>query len=212
MVDAKMLNELNNKYNNYNSLYAHSLELLERKLLELQDEKEILDTAAYNLSLNKKSLEVMKVLIEKITDSSIGLLKNLLTVGFNTVFEGKYSVDIQVDDRGKDKTAEFYLIENSTGLRTMIKDDNGGGIKVILSFILRVFFIYYLKYPRFIILDEAFTELSKEYIEGLFAFFDILKKDLGFKYLFITHDIRFMNYADKILKVTPLGSIATQEQ
>jgi DNA repair exonuclease SbcCD ATPase subunit len=55
---------------------------------------------------------------------------------------------------------------------------------------------------RIVFLDETFTEVADEYLPGLFDFIQNTIKELGFKYLLITHDTRFVDYSDKLYRIT----------
>lgn len=77
----------------------------------------------------------------------------------------------------------------------------GGGIQVVVSIILRSYFIMAFDQRRFLVLDESLTNLSEEYVEGLFAFLRLLNTELGFRVLFVSHDPRFLPYADRVYRV-----------
>lgn len=162
------------------------------------------DKTLEQYGLTERGIEVMKKLVEKMSEKGIGKLKKLLAFGMAAIFEDKnYSIDIDISERGDVKTAEFYLIkvENGVTRKERLRDSVGGGIQTVVSVILRIYFIIVLKQRRFVGLDESLTQLSDIYLEAFFSFLRRTIDELGFKYLWITHDPRFVGYADRLYKV-----------
>jgi len=162
------------------------------------------DALAYSTNLGE-AIEGAKQIIEILSEKGLQGLKSLVTNGLQSIFEGcNYSFDIEISDRGKDKTADLILIEampDGTPKRTLLSD-NGWGIQSMVSLILRVFFICHLGLRRFLVLDESMVQLSKEYVDGLFTFLRSLTTDLGFDILCITHDPRFLPYGDRVYEMS----------
>lgn len=159
----------------------------------------------HTMGLTSTAIEYLKLMISALSDKGLESLKSLLSQGMSTIFEGcGYSIDIKIDDWGKDKTAEFILVEplpGGTFRKTPLSNSTGQGVVTMVSFILRVFFICHLNLRRFIVMDESLSQLSKEYVDGLFAFMRTLVDDLGFTFLMISHDQRFIPYADTIYEM-----------
>lgn len=152
----------------------------------------------------ERGIEVMKKLIEKMSEKGIEKLKQLLAYGMAAIFEDKaYSVQIEISERGDVKTAEFYLttVKDGKSQREKLRDSVGGGIQTVVSLILRIYFILVLKQRRIICLDESLSQLSDVYLDGLFSFLRRTIDDLGFRYLWVTHDTRFISYADQLYRV-----------
>lgn len=151
-----------------------------------------------------EAIEGAKQIIEILSEQGLQGLKSIVTDGLQAIFEGcNYSFDIEISDRGKDKTADLILVEampDGSTKRTLLSD-NGWGIQSMVSLILRVFFICHLGIRRFLILDESMVQLSKEYVDGLFTFLRSLTNDLGFDILCITHDPRFVPYGDRVYEM-----------
>jgi DNA repair exonuclease SbcCD ATPase subunit len=156
--------------------------------------------------LNRKSVEVVKKIIERLSEKGIQKLENLLTYGLNTIFvDREYTVYIEIKERGDVKTAEMWLVEtleSGVSRKCKLRTSVGGGVQVIVSLIIRIYFILVLGLRRIVFLDETFTEVADEYLPGLFDFIQNTIKELGFKYLLITHDTRFVDYSDKLYRIT----------
>jgi DNA repair exonuclease SbcCD ATPase subunit len=157
----------------------------------------------HGMEVKTKSLEVFKDLIGILSEKGMSRLKDLVTYGLTTIFDdSQYELDIEVAERGSLKTAELYLKDGATGIRAPLNGSVGGGIQVIVSMILRVYFILSFNLRRVLIFDEAFANLSEEYVDGLFKFLSYLSKELGFRVLMVSHDPRFLPYADKTYSVS----------
>lgn len=158
------------------------------------------------IELLGKGIEVLKAALVPLTKRGLGYMTELMTYGLNTIFHDReYAVDIEVKERGNDKTAVFWLIENPESdepLRTSLRDSVGGGIQTVVSVILRIFFILYYRQRRFLVLDEPFGDINDRYLEGLFQFLRYTIQDLGFEILMITHDPRFKPFGDRVYTVT----------
>ena len=58
------------------------------------------------------------------------------------------------------------------------------------------FIIYYKQYP-ILFLDEAFTQLSKQYLPYLKSLINDLANKYGFTFVLVTHDRDIMELADR---------------
>jgi len=155
-----------------------------------------------------EAIALMKVLIEKISEQGLKKLEQLIAYGLKTIFPDKdLYFAVKIDDRGNHKTADFYVGEKlGEKVEWMkIRDSVGGGVVVVVSFILRVYFMQKFKIRPVIFLDEALTQLSEKYIDGLFEFMAYLRDELDYDFLFITHQKVFLPYADKVYRVSGGG-------
>lgn len=149
------------------------------------------------------SLEFLKKLIDLLSEAGLKKLEAMLSKGLATIFEDRgYRVEIEVDDRGKDKVARVWVLEETEeGTRRTLLQSNGFGVQAMASLILRVFFIMHFKCRRILIMDESLTQISTEYLDGLFAFLRTLIDNMGFTVLGVTHDPRFLPYADAVFEM-----------
>ena len=150
--------------------------------------------------LDKKVVEVVKQVTEKVASGGFQFLQELVTRGLQTVFTDDFYVfTIEMAERGNSKVVNFY-ITNSHNIKTPISDC-GGGIQVVVSFIVRVFLIMKLNLMRFIALDEFFAQLSIEYADGLVQFLNSMVEELGFKILWVTHNTYFIDRANRVYEM-----------
>lgn len=186
----------------------------DRRTLQVETFIKSIESKSVLLSETEMAAEVLKLLTESLAEKSVKAVEKLLTYGVSTIFTTKnYSVEIQLGDRGKDKTAELWLVDHDTmasddgsPLKTLLYDGNGGGLAAVASFILRVFLIEHFNRIRFIFMDESLSELSAEYVDGMTSFLDMIRDELGFVICAITHDPRFMDMAQNTIKVKGGGA------
>lgn len=181
------------------------------------------DTIERNLSVHTSSFEKMtaeyesicsgladleeayvnlKTLIERYSMKHVHEIEQIVTMGLQTIFyDRELSFTIKVSDQRNSKYAEFFLTETKDGtkIETPLKSDRvAGGILVVCGFILQVYFIQYFNKANLIVADECFSQLSSSYINGLFTFIERLKKKMNLIIVLVTHDERFVDFADKV--------------
>lgn len=136
--------------------------------------------------------------VDLIYEKSVKELKDTLNSALSYIyFDRDFKIDVELSDkRGKSLSLVMY----NNGEVVSLKRGMGKGVNCAISAIL---LLYYLncKGKRVLLLDESYSNLSEEYVEQFFDFFKKLVKQLGFKVVFITHDPRFLGYADKVYTV-----------
>lgn len=156
--------------------------------------------------------ETLRELLDRFSAESIGMLKELLNKGVKSIFHDRdYEVGIEISDT-KNKKLKLSLIEHTDdgvisvdfGSSALLL--NGGGVLVVISFIFQVFLIVMYGKRRLVLIDEGFTNISSTYVENFFQFLKYLHTDMGFDFLMVNHDQRFMPYFDKTYEVS-LGKI-----
>ena len=76
-----------------------------------------------------------------------------------------------------------------------------GGILVVVGFLIQVFYVANLDLAKILFLDEALSNISTQYLPNFFSFVKELSVQIGLTVVLITHDTRFLEYADRIYKV-----------
>lgn len=183
------------------SASKRKLKSTEQELEELIDKR---DKLKNNISVQEKSIEVMKDIIDKMSEGHRKKLENVVNQGLKTIFyDENYSIKIKVEEKRNRNTAEFRLLEKRDGyiLETELEEASGGGVRVVLGFILQVFYIMHFNLNRILFLDESFSQLSDKYIKGLIEFINQLSEKRGFKFVLISHDPRINPYADRVYRV-----------
>lgn len=198
MIDVQLLDsKMTDLYIQYNSIKT-SLDAADRSLKELNDEHA-------SLLKNKDTLDRSKPfiddLIDKFSETSLKKLEGLLTLGVSRIFyDRNYKVQIQVTEKRSSKCAELYLIDS--GHAFLMRDSCvAGGILVVVGFLIQAFYVANLDLSKVLFLDEALSNISSQYLDNFFEFVKELSKQIGLTVVLITHDNRFLDYADRLYKV-----------
>ncbi len=172
----------------------------ERGLLEvrLQSLKDMFANLQKDIDIQEGSVLAFSQFLVSLSNEKLVRLKEILDMALQTVFfDRKYSVEFEIEDRGVKKTLNIMLCEvldSQEVLRTEIDDSVGGGVLSIIGFIFRIYYVMYFDLRRILFLDEAFSMLSDHYIRPLILLMKSLSTRQGFKFVFITHDVRVLEY------------------
>ena len=81
-----------------------------------------------------------------------------------------------------------------------LKRGTGMGVKTVISAILQMYYLQ-CKGSKILMLDEKYSAVSEEYVPAFFEFLSKLCESLQFRIILITHDKRFLQYADKTYRI-----------
>lgn len=190
-----------------------NLQLYESQLSQAKlKEQELVSTIhqlQQDIFLYDKSITTLKSVIDKLSQSHIEHLNNLLNTALSTIFfDRQYSVTLNVTDLRNNKNLEILLNEKlpTDEVLTTKLDDNGYGVKSIIGFILQVYFIIYHKQSPVLFMDEAFSNLSTQYLPYLKELINQLSQRYNFTFVLITHDERLSTLAERKYSVN-LGDV-----
>ena len=139
--------------------------------------------------------------VDILYEESIGALKDTLNAALRyIVFDRNYNCNLTLEDKRGTKTLELSLVDLDEGFEVDLKDGAGQGIRTIISFILKVYYLIN-KGSRLLFLDEKYSALSEHYVPRFFEFMKKMAEEQGIIVVLITHDNRFMDYADNIFTV-----------
>ena len=184
------------------------------QLPALQEAKE------YNEKNIKKQEEYLKFIntskeyyvkaIDIMYEESIGALKETLNSALRyIVYDKNYNCNLILDDKRGAKTLELTLVDLDEDFEVDLKDGAGQGIRTIISFILKAYYLIN-KGSRVLFLDEKYSALSEHYVPRFFEFLKKMAEEKGMIVVLITHDTRFMDYADNIYRVN-MGNVTKIE-
>lgn len=178
---------LNSKYSVINSDIKH----FETEIVKLQS----------SIDLYKKAKELYASAVEIGYNSSLKELEDTINLGLNYIFYDKsYKIRFEIST-SRNKTLILYKEDLDKGTKTSLKRGSGAGVRSIVSFVLLVYYILAKNSYPIVFLDESYSEVSSEYIERFFIFIQSLCKSKSLKVVMITHDERFINYADKTYRI-----------
>lgn len=142
--------------------------------------------------------EYYKKAVDVVYERSIQELKDLLNSALSTIFTDRdFEVDIVLSDK-RGKSLQLKALEN--GKPVNLKRGTGMGVKTVISAILHMYYLQ-CKGSKILMLDEKYSAVSEEYVPAFFEFLSQLCQKLEFKIILITHDKRFLDYADKRYKL-----------
>lgn len=184
------------------SALQQSKRTLDESLIQLhQSEKDLL-LQTERLRVQDDAISKMKLIISSFSSQHIQEVEELVTMALQTVFDDRnYSFKISVSDKRNAKQAEMYLIDDGNQI-PLNKRYTAGGILTVVGLVLQIYHLSYLHLPPVIITDESLSQLSDQYLPGLFTLIDRLKRQRDLIIILITHDPRLQEAADRTYKVS----------
>lgn len=164
--------------------------------------KEEIQEAKDKILLIQESRIAYQKAIDIFYEQSIGQLEKLINLALSTIFfDRALKIEISLSDEDKkDKSFSFEIINKNTGLPEDIRDGTGAGVRSVVSFVILSYYLIKFKSP-YIIADEAYSQISKEYVDGFFEFVHKLCDEENLTFILISHDERFIYWADQIIQV-----------
>ena len=148
----------------------------------------------------EEAVDLMKKIIEGMSQSQINHLESLINSALETIFfDRKYFVELQITELRNTNNLKIVLNEITDDGQLLKTDlnDNGYGVKSIIGFVLQIYYIlYYHQYP-IMFMDEAMTQLSKQYLPYFKSLINDLAEKYGFIFVLVTHDTDIMNLSDR---------------
>lgn len=202
----------------YQSIYNKAIvkkSNIELQLQQLDDTKQQYNNNLVDLQNILKdqqcyehSIDVLKKMMDQLSKSQIQHLSDLLNSSVQSIFfDRQYSIELNVTELRNQNQLKILLHEDTPdGHIVSDINDNGYGLKGIIGFILQCYFIIYYKQDPILFLDEAFGNLSSQYLPYLKALIQSLTNKYGFRFILITHDERLMEMADRTYRVR-LGEV-----
>lgn len=202
----------------YQTLYNKAI--VKKSNIELQQNQLDQTKQQYNASILElqqilkdqqcydNSITILKRLMDSLSRSQINHLSDLLNSSVQSIFfDRQYSIELNTTELRNQNQLKILLHEDTPdGHIVSSIDENGYGLKGIIGFILQCYFILYYKQTPIIFLDEAFGNLSSQYLPYLKALMVSLTNKYGFRFVLITHDNRLAELADRTYRVN-LGSV-----
>lgn len=173
-----------------------SIQTAESKIQTINENLQVFDRQLKGI---QESKQYYKKAIDIIYERSVQELKDVMNCALNHIFVDKnLEMDIELSDK-RGKSLTFVIKRN--GKRVNLKRGMGMGVKCVISAILHIYYLQ-CKNSRILMLDEAYSNISKEYVANFFEFLSKLCKKLEFTVILITHDERFIQYADKVYSIS----------
>ena len=137
-------------------------------------------------------------------------LEDIVNLALDTVFPGRYQFRIFFEIKRDRTEARISLLRGEREVDPMYS--NGGGIKDILAFALRIALLLISKNRKLLLLDEPFKYISEDLKEAAFGIMKRLSAELGIQIIAVTHDEQMVEIADKVIKVRIEKGVSYVEQ
>lgn len=180
----------------------YQIETLQKQRTQIDNQLNVFN--ANIMSLNEQlafvlqEKEYYKKAVDVVYERSIQELKDMLNSALSTIFVDRdFAVDIVLSDK-RGKSIQLKALEN--GKPVNLKRGTGMGVKTVISAVLHIYYLQ-CKNSKILMLDEAYSAVSEEYVEAFFTFLSQLCEKLEFKIILITHDPRFLQYANKKYRI-----------
>lgn len=160
-------------------------------------EKQIKEKDEYLVFL-KGAKEKYTIAVNELYEDSIGTLKETLNVALKYImFDKNYSANLVLEDKRGTKSLSIYLIDEDNGLEIDLKDGVGQGVRTILSFVLKSYYLLNQN-SKILLLDEKYSALSSHYIPRFYEFMKNFCKEHDFIIVMISHIDTQIEHADKL--------------
>lgn len=171
------------------------LELLETKTVELNSKKELAE-------LLEKVNTVLTNFFDLKRQGVIEKVENLVSYGLKAVFNQEYKFKVVIKPTANNVYTELKLeaIIDGKAVETDIMDSHGGGFIDVIAFILRLVVMHYVGKDRreLLVLDEAFSHVSREYLDNLAEFIKELSEKLHVQMIIVTHKPELIECGDYV--------------
>lgn len=190
--------EKNSEFASARYSIVQSEEILNEKLKEYNN-------LIQDIDLHQKAQKILQELIATYSIEKVKKIEKIVTDTLKVIFyDKKLNFCVDILDKKNQKSVYFFIEEelNDSIVRLPLSQNSvAGGILVVTAFILQIYFIRYFNLPSFIFLDEAFSQVSDQYIPNLNQFLSSLKDVYGLIIVLITHDPRFSDLAERTYEV-----------
>jgi DNA repair exonuclease SbcCD ATPase subunit len=149
-----------------------------------------------------KAVGLIDRAIQTISANGIGRIEGIVTWGLRMVFQNDtYGLRIvkKEGQRGNTYELEPYCGE----VHGKASDTFGGGLSDVISLLLRVMMIERFGLARYLFVDEAFKQLSAEYLPNLSELLQALCTKRGYTIFAITHQKALACAADNVYRLVP---------
>jgi len=130
----------------------------------------------------------------------------LITFGLQTVFDPTMEFLIETNTRAGYVVMDMKVSNLVDGVRheTDIVTSHGGGLVNLIGFMLQCISLLFIYPPltRLLVLDEAFSMVSREYLPKVGELLKSLSDKLSIQFIFVTHKPELTISADKVYEIS----------
>ena len=171
-------------------------DILVKQKNDLKDKKKTLEN---QIDRKEKAAEAFKKAVDYFYEKSIKTLETTVTYGLQEVFDDRdLTVKAEIEEKRGMIQLELITIDNEQGIQGRARNSFGGAVVQVQAALVLIVVMILLNSRKFVILDEKFSNVSKEYQANVGKVLKELCEKFGFNILLVTHNKEILDYADKI--------------
>ena len=170
---------------------------------KLQKEKQK-EKAAHMIDIYLKVTSLLQNASEKARNSIVSRIEKIVSEALREIIpEEKLSFKVVFENKRGTSEVKFKIFDENIKQELNVMHAFGGGIKDIISTVLRIVVLELDRTGNFgpIILDETCSQISVEYQENFGKFLRILSEKLGRQIILVTHEENIVSQANKIFQI-----------
>lgn len=196
---------LKERVENVKKIYSE-LDLKHKSLMSsIKSYSTNIDAHVIKITDGQSASAIVESWVRDLTSAGISQIENLVNNGLEYIFDDR-SLKFKIEVPQNSREVYFKITDEETGVKTNL-DENGGGLIVVVSFLINIAFLFIHDCRKFMLLDEALTQISDAYIENMFRFISSLIERFGLDILIVSHDLRIKAYASRIYAVSHGGNV-----
>jgi DNA repair exonuclease SbcCD ATPase subunit len=157
------------------------------------------------VGVHEQVIAVLTRLGEASQEAAQQRVEGLVTRGLQTIFSEDLSFHLVPGERAGQATMDFIIRTKSPGgpydssvLDTPVLEARGGGMAVVVAFMLRLVVLLFTPGARRVLfLDESFSHVSAEYRPRLAEFLREVASQAGVQIVMVSHDSEYTEHADR---------------
>ena len=169
----------------------------------LEEKQEKIQKDINNINKETDTLLELKDFLMSVSanyrDQLCNLFTSLVTEALTSIFEKDIRFNIKLYSYRNEPAIDVSVIENN--LEVDPQKSCGGGLNDIISFVIKIIFIYLKKSSRIIILDEPLKFLSRDYIEQSSNFIHEISKRMNIQIILVSHKPDLEISCDKLITI-----------
>jgi DNA repair exonuclease SbcCD ATPase subunit len=182
------------------SKYSNFLAVTEDRMKNYQLQLDKLDVSIQEssalISQMEKSRELMNMVGSACQLKVKEVVERLVSEAFEVVFGDNYKFELEMAIVRNQPEVSMFVIQD--GKKRSMKDEQGGGVIDLISFVLRIV-MWSITTPRtagVMILDEPGKFISKNLQQVFGEMITELSRMLGIQFLMVSHEEELINTAD----------------
>lgn len=175
--------------------------LLEQRLQQLESE---LVRTIEELENSTQARILLQEVAEFAREQARQQIEALVTSALQFVFGGDTRFRVEVEEKNRQPSAEFYLTSTYDGgyqVETRPQEARGGGVVDVVALALRIALLEACGLPGPLLLDEPGKHVSEEYSQQVATFLKQLSQSFGRQVILVTHNQHLAQSGDKAFLV-----------